>query len=138
MWRAVEYVREIIGDTGAEHCYRETRRQIRQAALSGSIKVWGKREIPPQHFGSAEECKEVWSLIPPHYWDDFKLTEMATGPLYEDREHTWPDPYLSKESRNRYWALKVHQRELEAEWPNPRKRREFRRSPSGPHGWMAR
>lgn len=83
---------------------------------------------------SPEECQGLWTVVPDEHWEDFRLTEMATGELFADREHTWPEPYEPRLSKRRYWALRVHMVEVEREWRKPRPATKI---PYKPTDWMA-
>ncbi len=132
---AIAYISGVIGDKDPEHCYRRTRREVRQAACDGRIEIWGRAELPQEAKTDPEEASEIWTPIDAEYWRHFKLTEMATGELFQDREHTSPDPFVAERAKQRYWALRVDQSAIRREWykrENPRRIK----YPRGPQDWM--
>lgn len=118
IWEAVEWVAKAIGDGDHERCFPEARRALRQAALDGRISMFGRKEITPSYMSAPEECVEVWSRIKPDYWNDWRLTEMATGPLHDERPHTAAEPHIRTGLMSgRYWALRVDESQVRNEWP---------------------
>lgn len=138
MWKAVEYVSSIIGDTDEQHCYPEARRLIRQAARDERIEVWGRKGLLPEHMNAPLRCSDIWTPIEAGYWDDFKLNPLATGQLFEDREHTDAEPHVrSGILSGQYWNLRVSESDFHNEWRKPIERFNFGPRPSGPNSWMA-
>jgi len=114
IWKAVEYVAGIIGDSYEKDDFAETRRQLRQAAADDRIEVWGKKDIPPAHMQD-ERHSAIWTPIEPTYWHAYELTPLATVDRYDDRDHTWLEELPSKRG-NRYWSLRVREHQIKARW----------------------
>lgn len=118
IWKAVEYVAGIIGDTYSKDDFAETRRQLRQAAADDRIDVWGQKDIPPANYQD-ERHSTIWTPIEPTYWHDYELTPLTTVDRFDDRDHTWTEDLPSKRG-NRYWSLRVRERQIKALWRDPK------------------
>jgi hypothetical protein len=114
----VQHVADVIQDRDDGQCFPEARRQLRQKALEGRIDVWGQKEIPPRHYKD-QSHSAVWSRIDPTYWHEYEISPLATGELFEDRDHTWNEAHISWKG-SRYWSLRVRQQEIEMIWRKPR------------------
>lgn len=120
MWEALEWVAKVIGDDDHQRCFPDARREIRQAALNARVDIYGRKEIPPAHMTAEESCREVWTQIPSDYWNDWRITEMAAGPLHDERPHTGAEEHIRTGLMSgRYWALRVDAEDLKREWPEP-------------------
>jgi len=115
IWEAIEHVRNVIGDDDENGCYKRTQLEVRQAALDGKIKIYGKKELKsPSPSG---HCSDVHTKIVQEYWRDHKLNSMATGRLFENHDHTWSEPHQAHGYKNRYWNLLLNSNEVKAIWP---------------------
>lgn len=115
MWKAVEYVRGVIGDDNLHGCYSEARRQIRQAALENRLEIWGRKEIPPVTMSTPLGASGAWSKIEPDYWNQYELSSLAVGEHFEQRDHTWNEAFKN-EVGQRYWELRVRKAQVERLW----------------------
>lgn len=120
IWEAIEWVAKSIGEIDHEHSFPEARRELRQAALDGRIEIFGRKEIAPPHMSAPEACVEVWSAISPGFWNDWRITEMAAGPLHDERPHTAAEEHIRTGLMSgRFWALRVDSTQLSREFPQP-------------------
>lgn len=114
IWRAVEYVASVIGDTGEQECFPSTLIAIRQAAADGRISLWGKAELETKRGHNSE----ISTPIPLEYWLGHRLNSMASGPAWSHADHTWKEPYNPNEFQHRYYEVKANEYEIKKEWPN--------------------
>jgi hypothetical protein len=115
VWRAIEHVRAVIEDDDEHACYLRTQIALRQAALDRRITIFGRGEIPPPK--PAGYPSEIWTRIKPEYWENHKLTSLATSEGYSSHDHTIPDPYSPYAFGERYWSLTCNREEIEKAWP---------------------
>jgi len=112
---AVEYVARKIDDCDSGKCYPSARRGLRKAAFEGQIKVYGKRELKKGYHS------DLRTPVPPEFWDDQELNELATSVAYTHHEHTRAelgDGFKKLGSdREKYWDVRVSMDEVKKEWP---------------------
>lgn len=112
--RALRQIAANIGDKDNAKGYPEARRQFRQSALEGRLDVWGRRQIPPQHFQD-NRSSGVWTRIAPSHWEDHALAPHSVNKAGHGLPHT------EEENRglisSRYWSLKVRPEEINRQWP---------------------
>ena len=112
---AVEYVARKIDDCDSGKCYPSARRGLRKAAFEGQIKVYGKRELKKGYHS------DLRTPVPPEFWDDQELNELATSVAYTHHEHTRAelgDGFKKLGSdREKYWDVRVSMGEVKKEWP---------------------
>jgi hypothetical protein len=115
IWKAVELVRQSIGDDDEHNCYPEARRQIRQAALEDRLEIWGRKEIPPNTLTAPLGASGAWSKIEPSYWTEYELNSLAASEHFEGREHTWNEA-IKNTIGQRYWELRVREAHVSRLW----------------------
>lgn len=121
VWQALRHIAEVIGDRDEHECYPEARRQFRQAAATGQIDVWGRKGIAPTHMDAPKSCSEIWTIIDPDHWQDYKLNSMATGEMWDGYDHTNAEPHVSHGIQaGQYWSLRVHEYQIKREWRKPK------------------
>ena len=134
IWKAVEYVRQAVGDDDFHDCYPEARRQIRQAALEDRLEVWGRKEVAPAHLTAPQAASSVWTKIQTDYWQEHELASIAISEHADDQAHTWTEGNILKIG-DRYWSLRVRQPEVERRWHPARETApEAKRAPAS---WQA-
>jgi hypothetical protein len=119
---AVEWIAKHIGDSDESGCYPRTLSAIRQNAVSGELKVRGRKQIDKNdaqmHFSG------VVTDVPKEYWDNSVLTALTTtaDPDGQAGSHTnpetaksWPGGYFEK---RRWSALHVDWNDVLRIWPN--------------------
>lgn len=117
IWSAIEHVRAVIGDDDHQAAYLEARRQIRQAASDGRLRIWGRQQLPPSHMNDPHKPSDLSSAIPADYWSDFRLAPQAASQIHENAAHTEPCDHLNKGLLNLYWDLRVDSAVIKKEWP---------------------
>lgn len=141
VWKAIQHIAQVVGDSDEQGCYPEARRQFRQVAAEGRIDVWGRRGIAPAHLNAPKTCSEVWMLIEPDYWHDYKLNDRATDEASVESDHTSAEPHVSHGIwAGKYWALRVHEYQVVREWPKPSPPSSGGGGPprpTGPNAWTA-
>lgn len=81
--KLIEYHAERFKDRNTDKCYPETRQKVRQAALNGAIRIWGRKS---DRLGGGR-WSSVWTLIEPEYWRQAELWPLAAlWPLATDDE----------------------------------------------------
>ena len=97
----------------------QARLNLQQAFSDGSVIVWGRPEVPATTMKAPRVPQEIWKLVPPHYWDEFKLVDEAFS-VKETLPHTDAQPHVMKNLFRKYWSLRVSETEIRLEWPPPR------------------
>lgn len=118
IWWALHRIAARIGETNSADGFPEARRQLRQAALSGQVEVWGQQQIDPTAIADINRHRDVWSPVPAGYWNDYKLSESASNRSQQDAPHT-EDERQPNTMLGRYWNLKIHKNEINRRWPKP-------------------
>jgi hypothetical protein len=115
MWKAVEHVRNVIGDDDSHGCYPKARAAIRQAALEDRLEIWGRKELPQPYVHARESGSAVWTRIAPDYWHDHELASFAISEVCQNHDHTWVEANILQKG-SRYWELKVRKAQVERLW----------------------
>jgi hypothetical protein len=118
IWKAVERVARVIGETDTADSFPQARQQIRQAAADGRIDVWGQKDIPPAHYQD-DRHSTIWTPIEADYWHDHELNPMATVERFDNTAHTWREDLHSLHG-DRYWSFRVRERQIKARWRDPK------------------
>lgn len=90
--------------------------EFRQAARDGRVNAWGRAEIPPTYTDAPDQWHELWTKIPRTYWDKFRLVADLDVLRSALQPHTIADEGHFPE-RQRYWSVRVENREIAAHWP---------------------
>lgn len=114
IWDVISRLGQFLGEDEQADCFPETRKAMRQAALDGRILIFGKRELPAPRTGF---CSDVWTLIPPEYWQSHLLNPMATGVLWFGHDHTAAEVHSASVPKDRYWSLLLNPEEVYSKWP---------------------
>lgn len=94
----------------------DARRQLQQAFVDNRVHPWGRAEIPPTTYQSPVSAMDIWTEIKPDYWRDFRLGHAAFEPD-RDQPQTEAREHVTRGLMNRYWSIRVDQREIEDAWP---------------------
>ena len=115
IYEAVEYVIKKIDDCDSDNCYPRARHGLRQAAFTGKIKMYGKRELKEGYHS------DLRTRIPQEYWDDQELNALSTSVVYTHHEHSQPEHGAGFQKigskRKKYWDIRVNMQEIKALWP---------------------
>lgn len=122
MHEVVAHVAARIGDSDAAKFWPGARRTVRQAALDGSVQIYGhKAEETGNSYATS------WSLVstpvPRTYWELADITEIATSPQHADellhstRPHQLSDGRFTQERIGYYAKLTVRWSEVRQKWP---------------------
>jgi hypothetical protein len=122
MHEIVAHVAARIGDGDTSKFWPGARHAIRQAALDGSVQIYGHKS---EDTGSSSGTS--WSLvrspIPRAYWELADITPSATMPAHDDelRHHTFPhrlsDGRFTQKEIVFYAKLSARWPELKSRWP---------------------
>lgn len=110
---AIEYVARRIGDNDASDFFDFTRKALRQAAISGEIKMRGRKELE----GKEGYYDGVYTRIEPSYWENHVLNKLSAGRSWESHAHTQAIVLERELHRNRYWSVRVNMDEIRKRWP---------------------
>jgi hypothetical protein len=128
MYSAIRHVASRIGDSDEKKNFEKSRGLLRQAALDGKIRIWGKRRVPTN---SETEVKfsSVYSEIESTYWATSVISPMASidqslpdADMWDGHPHTTAESTWSWGPKGIYEQrhctdLKVNAAEIGKAWP---------------------
>jgi len=111
LWHAVQYVARQIGDDNAVADYPDAVFQVIEAARNGLITIWGRAE-------KNQDGRGMQTPIPASHWENGRrINSAGRKPLEDWQVHSYAYPVTIPPPRDRYFALKVIQSEIERQWP---------------------
>jgi hypothetical protein len=122
MYKVISHVAARIADSDTSKFWPNARLAIRQAALDGSIQIYGQKS---EDTGNSDATS--WSggriPIPQAYWELADITEAATSPAHANelmsntRPHRLSDGRFTQEKIEYYTKLTAKWSDVRQKWP---------------------
>jgi hypothetical protein len=118
IWKAIEHVRQVIGDDDDTRCWPKTCTEIRQAALNEELAIRGRHQLKT---AGQTLFSDVHDDVPRDYWRISKINALATSDAHSsdrhtDPESTWAWGPAGIDEQKRYADLRVSMKEVQKRW----------------------